>query len=48
MKPNGDYYDMGVFSAVEGYKNYLDINYNYAILRELWSILVEIYSIRTK
>ena len=30
----------------ENDKYSLDINYNYSILRELWSILLEIYQMR--
>ena len=38
----------GFINATEYDKNSIDINYNYTILRELWSILVEIYSIRRR
>ena len=39
---------LGLYSISNEYKNIVDINYNYSILRELWSILVEIYSLRAK
>lgn len=40
--------DFGITNINEADKHILDINYNYTILRELWSILVEIYSIRKR
>jgi hypothetical protein len=37
------------FSILDNsYKQCLDINYNYTILRELWSIIFEIYTIRKR
>jgi hypothetical protein len=38
----------GLYNASDLDKASIDINYNYTILRELWSILVEIYTLRTK
>lgn len=35
---------LGIDKMPEEYKFQLDINYNYFILRELWSIIVEIYT----
>ena len=41
---NGD--SFGADNLEEAAKYSLDINYNYSILRELWSILLEIYTMR--
>lgn len=41
---NGD--SFGADNLNEADKYSLDINYNYAVLRELWSILLEIYQMR--
>ena len=41
---NGD--SFGADNLNENDKYSLDINYNYSILRELWSILLEIYTLR--
>lgn len=41
---NGDTF--GADNLNEADKYSLDINYNYSVLRELWSILLEIYSLR--
>ncbi len=41
-------YPFGLTDVAEAEKFDLDINYNYAILRELWSILFEIYTIRRR
>lgn len=41
-------YPYGLTNVMESDKFDLDINYNYSILRELWSILFEIYTIRKR
>lgn len=41
-------FTFGICNISESDKKYLDINYNYTILRELWSILLEIYSIQKR
>lgn len=38
-------YNLGINNVSEYDKNSLDINYNYSVLRELWSILIEFYNI---
>lgn len=38
-------YNLGINNVSEYDKKSLDINYNYSILRELWSILIEFYNI---
>ena len=41
-------YPYGLTDVQEDQKYDIDINYNYVILRELWSILFEIYNLRRK
>ena len=41
-------YPYGLTDVREDQKYDIDINYNYVILRELWSILFEIYNLRRK
>ena len=38
----------GLTDIQEWQKFDIDINYNYTILRELWSILFEIYNLRKR
>lgn len=40
--------EFGIQNATDADIPIIDINYNYIILRELWSILLEIYSMRKK
>ena len=47
---SSDYFlnGFGLYDVLENQKYQLDINYNYNILRELWSILIDIYNRRNR